>query len=523
MHDDTQIARVVVMGKALRNGQFPVRWVSDLGYGYGYPIFNFYGPLPYYVGGFLYALGFSGLWATKFMMLTGMILPGIVLFLVISRIAGNLIGLVSGLLYVYFPYRAVQLYVRGAIGELWVLVFLPLIIGALYSATVEKKYSRCVLLGALGICGIALSHTILGYTTAVFFCVFVLLLLVIRLIKKRSIKPVFVLGTAFVGGLSLSAFFWLPAIVEMKYTTVSGQIGPTAAVKDHFVCPGQFWYSPWGFGGSVAGCTDGLSFMLGKIHILMMLSGFGGIFFFWRNKEKRMIGLLGLGIVIVSVFFMLDISESIWNILPGFSYVQYPWRFLAYTGLGIAILPVFLLHNIKNRQILLLMTVGIIFATIMINAKLFSPQYMYDRALEDFETETDIKYRASRISNEYLPSSIVRPRDASGIVKYVIPDSESYSFKQVVGKESYKKIEFLSKKEQEIVLQHAHFPGWRYWVNSSEQAIRLDQGRPIVTIPGDFSTLEMKFTDTPARIAGNVISLIGVILLGYYYGKKTIR
>ena len=57
MHDDTQVARVVEMGRALRAGQFPVRWVSDLGYGYGYPIYNFYGPLPYYAGGALQAMG----------------------------------------------------------------------------------------------------------------------------------------------------------------------------------------------------------------------------------------------------------------------------------------------------------------------------------------------------------------------------------------------------------------------------------------------------------------------------------
>src|SRR3989344_5461144 len=74
MHDDTQVGRVVAMGKALRNGQFPVRWVSDLGYGYGYPIFNFYGPLPYYIGGVLYAAGLSGLVATKIMMGLGLVL-----------------------------------------------------------------------------------------------------------------------------------------------------------------------------------------------------------------------------------------------------------------------------------------------------------------------------------------------------------------------------------------------------------------------------------------------------------------
>src|SRR3989344_8526369 len=81
MHDDTQVGRVVVMGRALRNGQFPVRWVSDLGYGYGYPLFNFYGPLPYYVGGALYAAGFSGLVATKIMFGIGIVGASLTMFL----------------------------------------------------------------------------------------------------------------------------------------------------------------------------------------------------------------------------------------------------------------------------------------------------------------------------------------------------------------------------------------------------------------------------------------------------------
>ena len=57
IHDDTQVQRVFEMKTALKDGMFPVRWVPDLGYGYGYPIFNFYAPLPYYIGGFINLLG----------------------------------------------------------------------------------------------------------------------------------------------------------------------------------------------------------------------------------------------------------------------------------------------------------------------------------------------------------------------------------------------------------------------------------------------------------------------------------
>src|SRR3989338_6324726 len=81
MHDDTQVARVFEMGKMLGSGVFPVRWVPDLGYGYGYPIFNFYAPLAYYIGGAFILLGFDALLATKLMMILGILLASVFMYL----------------------------------------------------------------------------------------------------------------------------------------------------------------------------------------------------------------------------------------------------------------------------------------------------------------------------------------------------------------------------------------------------------------------------------------------------------
>ena len=80
MHDDTQVVRVYEMGKSLKDGMFPVRWVTDLGYGYGYPIFNFYAPLAYYVGGFFNVLGIDALVSTKAMMVLGIVFSGIFMY-----------------------------------------------------------------------------------------------------------------------------------------------------------------------------------------------------------------------------------------------------------------------------------------------------------------------------------------------------------------------------------------------------------------------------------------------------------
>jgi hypothetical protein len=51
MHDDTQVGRVIVMGKRYGTA---ISGSMGIGFrvGYGYPLFSYYGPLPYYVGGF---------------------------------------------------------------------------------------------------------------------------------------------------------------------------------------------------------------------------------------------------------------------------------------------------------------------------------------------------------------------------------------------------------------------------------------------------------------------------------------
>src|SRR5690242_19867745 len=103
--DDTQVARVFEMHKSLVDGMFPVRWVADLGYGYGYPIFNFYAPLAYYLGG-LFTFIFDALIATKIMMVIGIILSGVFMYLFAKQFWGISGGLISAFLYLYIPYHA---------------------------------------------------------------------------------------------------------------------------------------------------------------------------------------------------------------------------------------------------------------------------------------------------------------------------------------------------------------------------------------------------------------------------------
>ena len=50
---------------ALRDGHFPVRWMPDANYGFGYPFFNFYAPLSIYIAGIFNIIGFQIVTAIK--------------------------------------------------------------------------------------------------------------------------------------------------------------------------------------------------------------------------------------------------------------------------------------------------------------------------------------------------------------------------------------------------------------------------------------------------------------------------
>lgn len=480
MHDDTQVARVIEMGRALSEGQFPVRMVRDLGYGYGYPIFNFYGPLPYYFGGLLYAFGVPALTATKIMFGVGAILPALTLYWALLGF-GWQTALVSSLFYLYAPYHAVQIYVRGSVGEYWILIFWPLILGAI----LRKNF----VLAGIAIAGAILSHTLMGYVT------------VIALLLGFTFRPL-------VLGLGLSAFFWLPALAEMGYTSVSGQVSATAHYADHFVCPEQLWSSLWGFGGSAPGCIDGMSFMMGKA--LILLAALGVALWVLRSPKKGA-ALLSVGATLglVGVFMTLPYSEFLWRVVPGFPYLQYPWRFLSVAGFGFSLLGGVILLGIKKNAYQFIAAIFVSTFILVMNMKWFVPQYTYSASSKAFEDPKDLRFRVSKISDEYLPSALPRPKEESATA------FDTIEGRKIEETATIARYVVESTAASEIVVRKAYFPGWRYWINNQEVIPRIEGGLPVFALEPGQSVIELAFTDTPIRTIGNMVSLVSLLMLGW--------
>src|SRR5580698_604203 len=101
MHDDEQIGRLYDLNKDIVNGQFPPRMAQDLGFGFDYPLFNFYPSFVYYIGEVFHLMGFSLITSTKLMLGLGFILAGVFMYFFSRQYIGRIGGIVAAIAYTY--------------------------------------------------------------------------------------------------------------------------------------------------------------------------------------------------------------------------------------------------------------------------------------------------------------------------------------------------------------------------------------------------------------------------------------
>src|SRR3989344_346463 len=118
-HDgEWAVVRLADMYRTVRDLQIPARYSGYLNAGYGYPLFNFAYPIPYYVGLIPLILNAGFVGSIKLLFALSVPLSAFCMFLLSRKLWKNeWAGLVSAIVYVYAPYRMVDLFVRGSIGE----------------------------------------------------------------------------------------------------------------------------------------------------------------------------------------------------------------------------------------------------------------------------------------------------------------------------------------------------------------------------------------------------------------------
>jgi len=516
-HDFIYVARISEMFKALGDGQFPVRWVA--GFRYGDPTFNFYAPLPYYLGTLVHALGLGFLDTSKVLFGTSFILSSLAMYLLGKELFGKWGGFIASMLYLYAPYRSIDVYVRGTLNEAWAFVFFPLIF--LYFIKLAKKpLPSYIAFLSISLAGLFFTHNVMTVLFIPFFGLFILYSIIASKFDKRLIINT-ILSAAL--GIGLASTFLLPAFLEKKFVQTSYLTAGYFDFAGHFVAVRQWFNSPWGYGASLWGPVDDMSFQVGVIQWILI--AFTVVLWGYKKIIKKSRGENTLVPVLIilfvgSLFLQHNLSTFLWKTFPILAYTQFPWRFLAISVFFAAIIGAYVISKIKNPKTAYLLVFIILASLLFINIKYFKPKEYYLDSIDAHYMGNAVLSKDDKIPKDYLPIWVkVIKADRIGdpnVTSGVISTSDYEVNSRSAG--------FTAKAEKsgKIEIPVTYFPGWQAYIDGKRVDINdpSERGLIVVDIPEGDHSVNLRLGNTPIRTIGDMLTIISLFVILFLFQKK---
>jgi hypothetical protein len=463
------------------------------------------------------------------------------MYLFAKSVFNRYAGLLAAALYTFFTYHAVTVYVRGAFAEFFTLSVLPFVFMTLRNFAMKRTIKNAILF-AISFAVLIITHPLIAFPSLIFIAAFAGFY---YLQTKESDRKEYVRRGIFGGvlGLMLSAFFWLPSVIEKQYTLVDDILTKELAnYKIHFVCINQLWSSAWGYGGSSPGCTDGMSFQLGKVHIIF--AGISLLLFLIlvltkHITKKKIYEVLFLSaLLLVSIFMTLNYSAFIWDHVSFLWYLQFPWRFLTFAAVFMSLIgggacyftmEMPIRDMTKDRIAFGILCLGVL-ASILVYGKYFMPQVQRNVTDAQMTSYDEIAWRISKTSFEFVPKGVrTRKSDLNTTVLAINrEDLPTTPYKLISGRGIVEPNElttsmksFIVKQDQPVIFQlnTYNFPGWEAYItnsfkNNQSQKLVINDDNSLklihVTIPPGEYVLTFIFNDTWVRILGNLLTFISI-------------
>lgn len=502
--------RTKIFIDALREGQFPVRWI-DISLGnFNGPFFNFYQVGFYYLVWAVNTIIPSIYNSIKIVVLFSWWMGALFMFLYARRF-GTLPAALSALIYAFTPYLISDFFVRASFPETLAIAF---------SLAILWAFDRLLLTGkaiygaplTLCLAGLSLTHLPTVVIMAPVLTGYFFLLLFTKEINFKAILP---LAISLMLGLGMAAFYLLPSIFELNLIKSQLLTSDYYDFHPHFVYFQQLFSSNWDYGISEPGPNDQMSFQVGIIQWIIIALSLGLTLYSFKKKQKNILYFVfWLLAIFFSLFFITEISLAFWENISIISFIQYPWRFLMIIPIAAAALGALLLNKISNiwHQALIIVFVSVsifIFYGSYLKPATFLSDDFFKFESGGWTTSEASKYAV--LEEGYLPKTVeIEPQGE--VKKWVI----AYGQGEIIEKymRTTDKI-FSSSSQQAIVfvLTDHYYPGWKAYIDDKETTIETIPGYGFmqIRVPSGMHTLEFMFTNTPLRQTANVISLLSII------------
>ena len=505
-HDgEYHVIRFYEFYKALDEGAIYPRWASDLNLGMGAPLFNYVYPLPNYFSALAHLLGASFIDAFKLNFIGATIVGGVSMYFFSRLYFKEIGGVLSSIFYIFAPYRFLDIYIRGSVGEVWALSFLPAFMWAITKLFQEGK-SVYVGLSAVFLALVIFSHNIL----ALMFFLFSLFYLAVLIFKSKNPKPRLPsILLSYALGLGLSGIFWIPALLEKKY--VRGL--DVFDLKGNFPEIFQLLIPSWGSGFSGGNLAGQMSFQIGLANLLII---FISLLIFFKLRKMRREIIFFLTSFFIVFFLMTKTSLFIWENIPLFNYFQFPWRLLSLEIFITAVLAGFVWRTVSEAKIK-----GRI-KTFILLALLFLPVFLaLDYSKPAYYHQRDDSYYINRpnfISGTNSPGNLfntVWAKEIEKINDFRIVEGEGALN---VYKNSSTDYEIKSKSEDKLIVltNLMHFPGWS--LKSEEETMKIrpsKNGQIEFELPKGENVFYLKLKNTNIQNIGAFLTALSIIFLAF--------
>ncbi len=505
-HDgEWAVVRLGDMFRTIRDFQIPPRYSGALNFGYGYPLFNFAYPMPYYLGVVFNLFLHSLILSIKSLFILSVFLSAFFMYLSSSKLWNSkLSGIISSILYIYLPYRMVDLYVRGSLGESTAMILFPLI---LYFCLrlFESPYSRVsVFVLSISIGSLVMTHNIM---TILFFPILIFFIGARVIIEKRfDVLQTFLLCMAF--GAGLSCYFWFPALFE-KSNILLSQI-PIADRNLYFVSFDKLIVPSWDYGTPTE--KGAFTYQLGLGQIGVIVISFVILLFSFIKSRFVQTPIKKYAVIIFCSFVIcllgtFSISSLVWSNTPLLSEINYPWTLLSQLGFLASLLAGFLV--IEGREIKVIVFILAIVAVIQVFPYAKPIKYSY------YSDDYYLTNEATTTSSQELMPLWVKDRPLKRFADKVEILSGDATITNVAYKSNSIKFKFEATSQTTFKINTIYYPGWRAYINGVETKIGYDNPQGVMTVTAGKYTnsIELFFIETLSRLIANIVSLLTFLVL----------
>lgn len=313
----------------------PSKIVGVIANNFGYGTFIFYPPLAHMLVSYLYYFIGDVFLSFKLIHLLSLFLSGVTMYYLANKLSkDNKIALISALLYMLNPYHLSDIYIRDAMAESYLFVFLPMIISSLYELFYGDK-NKFYFLFIFGYVGGIYSHL----TMMVYFTILIIIYLLFK--YKDTLKNIkyFIIASIFI--LLIASPFLVP-LIEHRF------LGDYNVFKEGVMAQNIMWQGlfPYNYVLFVNYGTYKTKYFLDIVSLIMLVVTALNYKKLNLHKFYKFIFIFGIA------SFILSLKLFPWDLLPNsFRVLQFPYRFSTFVALSTSLLAPLCLKMIKKEKV----------------------------------------------------------------------------------------------------------------------------------------------------------------------------